>query len=60
MMLTWPRSLAALRIVADVRSARTDADLADLARRLTPFRAEPAVQSLNEQIRVLVQRVGGA
>lgn len=48
--------LAALRIASDVRSARTDADLADLSRRLTPFQAEPAVQSLNEQIRVIVQR----
>ncbi|MGH4007127.1 MAG: hypothetical protein ACRDTH_02980 [Pseudonocardiaceae bacterium] len=52
--------LAALRIASDVRSARTDADLADLSQRLTPFQAEPAVQSLNEQIRVLVQRSGEA
>lgn len=52
--------LAALRMAADVRSARTDADLADLSRRLTPFQAEPAVQSVKEQIRVLVQRAGGA
>ena len=52
--------LAALRMAADVRSARTDADLTDLSRRLAPFQAEPAVQSLNEQIRVLVQRSGEA
>jgi tetratricopeptide (TPR) repeat protein len=52
--------LAALGLASDVRSARTDADLADLSRRLGPFQAEPAVQSLNEQIRVLIQRAGGA
>jgi tetratricopeptide (TPR) repeat protein len=52
--------LAALRMASDVRSARTDADLADLSRRLTPFQAEPAVQNFKEQFRVLVQRVGGA
>jgi transcriptional regulator with XRE-family HTH domain len=52
--------LAALRIASDVRSARTDADLADLARRLTPFQAEPAVQNFKEQFRVLIQQVGGA
>jgi transcriptional regulator with XRE-family HTH domain len=51
--------LAALRMVADVRSARTDADLTDLARRLTPFQSEPAVQSLQEQIQVLIQRAEG-
>ncbi|MGH3897715.1 MAG: hypothetical protein ACRDTA_05560 [Pseudonocardiaceae bacterium] len=48
--------LAALRIASEVRSARADADLADLSRRLTPFQVESAVRSLNEQIRVLVQR----
>ena len=52
--------LAALGLASDVRSARTDADLADLSQRLTPFQAEPAVQSLNEQIRALLQRAGGA
>jgi tetratricopeptide (TPR) repeat protein len=51
--------LAALRIASDVRSARTVAHLTDLSRRLAPFHAEPAVQSLDEQIRVLVQRAGG-
>jgi tetratricopeptide (TPR) repeat protein len=52
--------LAALRIASDVRSARTDADLADLSQRLTPFQTEPTVQSLRTQIRVLIQRAGGA
>ncbi|MGH3807583.1 MAG: XRE family transcriptional regulator [Pseudonocardiaceae bacterium] len=51
--------LAALQMASDVRSVRTDADLVDLSRRLTPFQAEPAVQSLQEQIRVLIQRAGG-
>jgi tetratricopeptide (TPR) repeat protein len=40
----------ALCIAPDVRSVRTTADLADLARRLTPFHAEPAVQMLKEQM----------
>jgi transcriptional regulator with XRE-family HTH domain len=52
--------LAELRIASDVRSARTDADLADLSQRLTPFQTEPTVQSLRTQIRVLIQRAGGA
>ena len=51
---------AALRIASDVRSARTDADLADLSHRLAPFQAEPAVRMLDEQIRLLVQRDWGA
>ncbi|MGH3964655.1 MAG: hypothetical protein ACRDRY_15585 [Pseudonocardiaceae bacterium] len=41
---------AALRIAFDVRSARTVTYLTDLSRRLAPFRAEPAVQSLDEQM----------
>lgn len=41
----------AVRIAYHVRSARTAADLADLSRRLTPFRAEPAVRLLNEEMR---------
>lgn len=40
----------ALCIAPDVRSVRTTADLVDLARRLTPFHAEPAVQMLKEQM----------
>jgi len=41
----------AMRIAQHVRSARTAADLADLSRRLAPFRAEPAVLLLNEEMR---------
>jgi tetratricopeptide (TPR) repeat protein len=47
---------AALRVASTVRSARTDADLIDLSHRLAPFRAEPVVQTLDEQIGLLVQR----
>ncbi|MDQ3150237.1 MAG: XRE family transcriptional regulator, partial [Actinomycetota bacterium] len=50
--------LAALRIARDVRSARTAAHLADLSHSLAPFRAHPAVRTLDEQMRaagVLVQ-----
>ena len=42
---------AALRIVSEVRSARVIADLADLSCRLTPFRADPAVRTLDEQMK---------
>jgi tetratricopeptide (TPR) repeat protein/transcriptional regulator with XRE-family HTH domain len=42
---------AALRLVSEVRSARIIADLADLSRRLTPFRADPAVRTLDEQMK---------
>lgn len=41
----------AVRIARDVRSVRTAADLADLSRRLEPFRAHPAVRMLDEQMR---------
>lgn len=41
----------ALHEARDVRSARTAAYLADLSRRLAPFRAEPAVCLLNEEMR---------
>lgn len=51
---------AAVRVAFDVRSARTDADLVDLSHRLAPFRAEPAVRMLDEQIGLLVQRGWGA
>ncbi len=47
--------LAALRIASDVRSVRTVAYLTDLSHRLAPFRAEPAVRMLNEQIVLLAQ-----
>lgn len=40
----------AMRIAPDVRSVRTAVDLADLSRRLAPFRAESAVRMLNEQM----------
>jgi tetratricopeptide (TPR) repeat protein len=43
----------AVRIAHHVRSARTTADLADLSRRLTPFRAEPAVRLLNDDMRAV-------
>jgi tetratricopeptide (TPR) repeat protein len=43
----------AVRIAHHVRSARTVADLADLSRRLTPFRAEPAVRLLNDEMRAV-------
>ena len=48
----------ALCIASDVQSARTAADLADLSRRLAPFRAEPVVRMLQEQMKttgVLIQ-----
>lgn len=51
---------AALSIARDVRSVRTTADLADLHRRLAPFRAEPAVRMFDEQMRatgILIQPV---
>jgi len=41
----------AVRIARDVRSVRTAADLADLSRRLAPFRASTAVRTLDEQMR---------
>lgn len=43
--------MAALHIACGVRSARIGADLADLSRRLAPFRADPAVRMLDEQMR---------
>lgn len=42
---------AALRIAGDVRSVRTVAYLADLSHRLAPYRSQPAVRRLNEQMR---------
>lgn len=45
---------AALRIASDVRSARTVTYMTDLSHRLAPFRAEPAVRMLDEQIGLLV------
>ncbi len=50
---------AALRIASDVRSARTVTYLTDLSHRLAPFRAEPAVRMLDDQIVLLVQRDWG-
>lgn len=47
--------LAALRIASEVQSIRTVAYLVDLVQRLAPFRAEPAVRMLDEQIGLLVQ-----
>ncbi|HEX8760325.1 MAG TPA: helix-turn-helix domain-containing protein [Pseudonocardiaceae bacterium] len=46
--------LAAVRLASDVRSARTVTYLIDLSHRLAPFRAEPAVRMLDEQIGLLV------
>ncbi|MGH3909151.1 MAG: XRE family transcriptional regulator [Pseudonocardiaceae bacterium] len=49
---------AAVRIARDVCSVRTTADLADLSRRLAPFRTNAAVRTLDEEMRaagVLVQ-----
>lgn len=48
----------AVCIASTVQSVRTAADLADLSRRLAPFRAEPAVRMLEEEMRaagVLIQ-----
>ncbi|MGH3832558.1 MAG: hypothetical protein ACRDRS_19300, partial [Pseudonocardiaceae bacterium] len=42
----------AVRVAPGVRSVRISADLADLSRRMAPFRAEPAVRMLDEQMRV--------
>jgi len=53
---------AALCIARNVRSVRTSTDLAELSRRLAPFRADPAVRTLTEQMRtagLLVQRTNG-
>lgn len=46
--------LAALRIASDVRSVRTVAYLTDLSHRLAPFRTEPTVRMLDEQMRAIV------
>lgn len=48
--------LAAVRLAAEVQSVRTVAYLVDLSHRLAPFRAEPAVQVLDERIGLLAQR----
>lgn len=48
---------AALRIARDIRSVRTTADL---ARRLAPFRADPAVRMLHEEMRATGILVQGA
>ena len=47
--------LAAVRLASEVQSIRAVTYLADLSHRLAPFRAEPAVQTLHEQIGLLVQ-----
>ena len=47
--------LAAVRLASGVRSVRTVVYLIDLSHRLAPFRAEPAVQILDERIGLLVQ-----
>ena len=47
--------LAAVRLASEVKSVRTVAYLADLSHRLVPFRAEPDVRMLDEQIGLLVQ-----
>ncbi len=52
--------LAALHLAADVRSVRKVTYLIDLSHRLAPFRAEPVVRMLEEQIGLLVQRDRGA
>ncbi|MGH3772281.1 MAG: helix-turn-helix domain-containing protein [Pseudonocardiaceae bacterium] len=41
----------AVLVAHDVRSVRTAADLADLSRRLAPFRAESVVRMLDEQMK---------
>lgn len=43
--------MAALCIARDVQSVRTAADLADLSRRLAPFRDDRAVRTLDERMR---------
>ncbi|HET9253690.1 MAG TPA: hypothetical protein VFO16_00630 [Pseudonocardiaceae bacterium] len=45
--------LAAVHIARNVQSARARAYLADLSRRLNPFRARPTVRELDEQITAL-------
>lgn len=47
--------LAAVRLASEVQSVRTVAYLVDLSHRLGPFRAEPAVRMLDEQIGLLAQ-----
>jgi transcriptional regulator with XRE-family HTH domain len=47
--------LAAVRLASEVKSVRTVAYLVDLSHRLAPFRAEPEVRTLDEQIGLLVQ-----
>jgi hypothetical protein len=47
--------LAAVRLASEVKSVRTVAYLADLSHRLVPFRAEPEVRMLDEQIGLLIQ-----
>jgi transcriptional regulator with XRE-family HTH domain len=46
--------LSAVRLASEVQSVRAVAYLVDLSNRLAPFRAEPAVQMLDEQIGLLV------
>lgn len=46
--------LAAVRLASHVQSVRTVTYLVDLSHRLAPFRAEPAVRMLDEQIGLLV------
>ncbi|MCA1693690.1 MAG: helix-turn-helix domain-containing protein [Actinobacteria bacterium] len=47
--------LAAVRLASEVKSVRTVVYLVDLSHRLAPFRAEPEVRTLDEQIGLLVQ-----
>jgi hypothetical protein len=47
--------LTAVRLASEMQSVRAVAYLVDLSHRLAPFRAEPAVQTLDEQIGLLVQ-----
>ncbi|MGH3913657.1 MAG: XRE family transcriptional regulator, partial [Pseudonocardiaceae bacterium] len=57
---TCQTASAALRIAHDVQSVRITTDLADLALRLAPLRADPAVRLLNEELRATGVPVQGA
>jgi len=60
--MTWVTSAPAGGIFSRRCTFAKTSAMTRLLRRLTPFQAEPAVQSLNEQIRALLQlqRAGGA
>lgn len=49
--------LAAVRLASELQSVRAVAYLVDLSHRLAPFRAEPAVQTLDEQISLLFSQI---